>query len=66
MKKIFWMIVLVAAYIWVVTTGREQYVLDQSKRVYQAVVQWFDDADVDLQIPKNSTPIKKKHHRRWD
>ena len=66
MKKIFWIIVLLCSYIWVVTTGHEQFVLDQSKRLYQSVLMWFNDAEVDLQIQQKSPIVPKKHSRRWD
>lgn len=65
MKKVFGIILLLFAYIWVVSTGHEQMVLDQSKRLYQTVSAWFDGADVDYQSQKQLAPIKKRP-RRWD
>lgn len=66
MKKIFWIIILLGAYIWVVSTGHEQLVLDQSKRLYNVVAEWFSDADVDFQVQQKPIPAKKKRPRRWD
>lgn len=70
MRRLFWVTLLLGAYIWSVTTGRDQFVLDQGKRLYQMVAIWLDHADVDFQITKApSTPpssSKKKRSRRWD
>ncbi|MBS0625414.1 MAG: hypothetical protein JSS32_05130 [Verrucomicrobia bacterium] len=63
MRKLFWMIFLFGAYIWIVTSGHEEFIFDQGRAVYRAVVAWFDDADVDFQVKK----VKhKKKSRRWD
>ena len=67
MKKTFGIILLLFAYIWVVSTGHERFVLDQSQRLYQSMAAWFEDADVDYQAAtKAPAPIKKKRPRRWD
>jgi hypothetical protein len=66
MKKIFWIILLLGAYIWVVSTGREELVLDQSKRIYHVVATWFSDAEMDFQVHQKPIPVKKKRPRRWD
>lgn len=66
MKKAFWIILLLFAYIWVVSSGHEQFVLDQSKRVYQTLASWLEDADVDFQVQQKSDPVKKKRPRRWE
>ncbi len=63
MRKFFWMILLLGGYIWIVTSGHEDLVLHQGKVVYQAVVNWFEDAEVDFQLKPEK--IKKKS-RRWD
>ena len=66
MKKILWVAILLGAYIWVVSTGHEQFVLDQSKAIYHAVYEWFNDAEVDFQVQQKTIPAKKKRPRRWD
>jgi hypothetical protein len=66
MKKLFWIILLLGAYIWVVSTGHEQFVLDQSKRLYHTIVEWFSNADLDFQTDQKPLPAKKKRPRRWD
>ena len=71
MRKLFWMMFLFAAYIWIVSSGREQFLLDQGRAVYQVIASWFDEADVDFQVKKSSqknAPQKapKKKSRRWD
>jgi hypothetical protein len=70
MRRVFWVLVLLGAYVWSITTGRDQFVWDQGKRIYQFVAAWLDDAEVDFQVqkPTSSAPAndKKKRSRRWD
>jgi len=66
MKKIFWAVFLLGVYIWIVSSGREDWVLDQSKNVYNAVSEWFSDADIDYQVQEKPVSVKKKRPRRWD
>ncbi len=63
MRKLFWMIILLGAYVWVVTSGHEDFIFDQGRTVYRAIVSWFDGADVDFQDKKTKS---KKKNRRWD
>lgn len=63
MNKLFWMIFLVGAYVWLVTTGREDILIDTGKAVYKAIVTWFEDAEVDLHMQKDEP---KKRSRRWE
>ncbi|EKE08189.1 MAG: hypothetical protein ACD_17C00296G0002 [uncultured bacterium] len=61
-----WAVLLFAAYIWVMTSDRDQWVIQQGKYLYKTLVAWFDDAEVDFQL-KYSQPAKnKKKSRRWD
>jgi dUTPase len=66
MKRLFWSLLILGTYIWSVSTGRDQFVLNQGKRVVQMVIAWFSDAEVDFQVQHNTTPLKKKKARRWD
>lgn len=69
MRKAFWSLALLSAYIWIVTTGNEQWVFDQGKRFYRIISAWFSDAEVDFQIQQqhqSSSEGKKKRPRRWD
>lgn len=63
MRKLLWMIMLIGGYVWLVTSGRDEFVLDQGKKLYQAVISWFDDAQVDFQWKSEKN---KKKSRRWD
>jgi hypothetical protein len=54
---------LLSAYFWVLTSGKEQFILDQAKALYQYVANWLDGADADFQL-KETTSRKKS--RRWD
>lgn len=58
------MIGLFGAYIWVITSGNDQMILDRGKEIYKAVIVWFDGADVDFQLKKDK--VSKKRSRRWD
>jgi len=62
MRKILWMIMLIGGYVWLVTSGHDELVLRQGKRVYEAIVLWFDDAEVDFQLKSESS--KEKSRRR--
>lgn len=64
MRKILWMILFFGVYIWLMSSGRDQMVLEQGKTIYQAVLAWFDDAEVDFQTKHKSSAKKKP--RRWD
>lgn len=66
MRKLFWMIVLFGAYIWVMTSGHDGFVIEQGKMVYNALVAWFDDAEVDFQVNQKGKQKEKKRPRRWD
>lgn len=66
MKKILWIGFIILAYVWTISTGREQFVVDQSKRLYQSIAAWFEDAKIDYQAQSQPIVIPKKKHRRWD
>ena len=59
------MILFFGMYVWVMTSGHEQMVIRHGKTIYQALVSWFDDADVDFQMKPNKKTVKKRS-RRWD
>ena len=49
MRSLLWMIVLIGGYVWVVTSGHEGFILEKGKLVYDMVVDWFEDAEIDFQ-----------------
>jgi hypothetical protein len=63
MRRLFWLIIMVGAYFWVLTSGRDQFFLQKAKAVVQFVTQWIDDADADFQLKNTKS---KKKSRRWD
>ena len=65
MRRIFWTLLLFGAYIWSMTSGHDRTILNQGKNIYNALVAWFDDADVDFQVKQQKQKAKKKS-RRWD
>lgn len=63
MRRLFWLIVLLGAYLWVLTSGRDEFLLEKGKALYESVFKWIDDADADFQLKNIKT---KKRSRRWD
>jgi hypothetical protein len=63
MRKLFWLAILAGGYLWILTSGHDQFILQKGKAIYQSIAQWIADADADFQI-KNTKPKKKS--RRWD
>ena len=67
MQKLFWLALLVGGYIWMVTTGNEDLVIERGKAVYKMVADWLQDADVDFQLKKKKVSQQKpERQRRWD
>ena len=68
-RKVFLIVILVAAYIWMVQTEKEAYVVAKASGLYNSVVHWFEDVEVDYQIPtkekKEETQSRKKRARGW-
>jgi hypothetical protein len=64
MRRLFWMVICFSVYVWVITSGKEQFVLDQGRLVFKAVAAWFSDAEVDFQL--KPAKLAKKRSRRWD
>ncbi len=62
MRRLIYIAILLAGYFWVVTSGRDQEVLEKGKWIYETVVSWFDDADVDFQLKPHKN---KKQSRKW-
>jgi hypothetical protein len=58
------MIVLLGVYVWLVTSGNDGIVLETGKSIYNSVVHWFDDAEIDYQL--NTQKTNKRRPRRWD
>ena len=64
MRKLLWVILFFAAYVWVMTSGHDRFIFENGKAVVNGLIAWFDDADVDFQVKKNQKV--KKRSRRWD
>lgn len=63
MRKIFWLFVLIGGYFWIVSSGREELLLEGGKRVLLLVQDWLKDAELDFHIPKKDS--KKSNRRQW-
>ena len=63
MRRIFWLVVCLGAYFWVLTSGKDQFLLDRGKALYETALKWLDGADADFQLKDVKS---KKKSRRWD
>ena len=63
MKRLLWIILLFSAYVWLSTSGKSDLVLEKGKALYQTIVTWLEDAEIDFQV---KTEKEKKRSRRWD
>ena len=67
MRKILWLGLFFGGYVWMVTTGNEQFVLEKVRAMYNLISEWFEDADLDFQVkPKKVLHKKKERSRMWD
>lgn len=57
------MVFLLGTYFWVLTSGKEQWLISGGKALYNTAMQWLDGADADFQLKKLN---EKKKSRRWD
>ena len=67
MRKLLWVCLFIGAYVWMVTTSNEQFVLERGKALYKFVTDWFQDAEVDFHLKhKKLSQQKRERPRRWD
>jgi hypothetical protein len=64
MRKLLWMIIFFGVYVWVMTSGHDRQILEYGKSIFNSMVAWFDDAEVDFQVKQKEKA--KKRSRRWD
>lgn len=62
-SRLFWVIFLLGAYVWVVSSGNEKALLEKGRAVYEAIANWLDSADMDFQLKEKK---HSKRSRRWD
>jgi hypothetical protein len=62
MRRLFWLIIMLGAYMWILTSGRDHFLLEKAKAIYEFASKWINDADADFQL-KNSS---KKRSHRWN
>lgn len=63
MNKILWAILFFCLYVYVTTSGDDNFVVERGRALYAYVCDWFEDADVDFHLKK--TPEKKARKRWW-
>ncbi len=66
MRRLLWMIFLFGVYVWLMTSGHDRMVIQQGKSLFESVVAWFDDAEIDFQTAPQKAKKEKKKSRRWD
>lgn len=66
MRKLFWMIFLFGFYVWTITSGNDTYLLEKGRLLYEQVLHWLADADLDFQLDPKKKSVKKARTRRWD
>lgn len=67
MRKLLWLILFFIGYVWLVTSGHDDFVLEKSKSLIRSFVTWFDGAEIDYNLKKDKDKEKlKKRSRRWD
>ncbi|HSX38291.1 MAG TPA: hypothetical protein VLE95_05615 [Chlamydiales bacterium] len=67
MRKFLWLCFFFGAYVWMATTGNEQFVIEKGKALYKLVSDWLQDADVDFHLERKKLIQKKQNRsRRWD
>lgn len=62
MRKILWAVLFFAAYVYMTSTHQESYFLEKGKAVYEYISGWFEDAELDFHLKKESD---RKAKRRW-
>lgn len=65
MRRLLWTVLFFCLYVWVMTSGHDKMLLEKGKALYEELIAWFDDAEVDFQIKQDHSKSKKKQ-RRWD
>ena len=53
MRTLLWMVVLICGYVWVISSGHDEFLFKQVKMVYEAILTWFEDAEIDFQLDRN-------------
>ncbi len=62
-RTLFWLVFFFGVYLWLVTSGRDETVLEKGKALYNTFVTWFDDAEIEFHFKKDKT---KQRSRRWE
>jgi hypothetical protein len=63
MRRLFWLILLLGGYLWILTSGHDDFVLEKTKAVYELVTNWVSSADADFHVKKDKP---RTRHNRWE
>jgi hypothetical protein len=63
MRRLFWLVFLIGAYLWVLTSGHDVFILARVKAVYGTISDWIAGAEADFHLKSEKS---KKKHRRWE
>lgn len=50
--RLFWMIAVLWAYIGLIASGKDGFIAQKTQQAYQRCISFFDDVEVDYQIPE--------------
>ena len=63
MRRLFWLILLLGGYLWILTSGHDDFVLEKAKAAYEKVVTWVSMAEADFHVKKET---QRKRQKRWN
>jgi len=63
MRKLFWLVFLLGGYLWVLTSGHDDFLLAKGKAIYETIVGWISTAEADFHLTQEKP---KKKSRRWE
>ncbi len=61
-RKFFWILILFGAYLWAASSGYDALLWERGKELYQKILHWLEDADIDYHLQKS----KSHFFKRWD
>ncbi len=63
MRRLFWLIFLLGGYLWVLTSGHDDFLMSKAKAIYEMAANWISTAETDFQLKKEK---HNKKTRRWE
>jgi hypothetical protein len=63
MRRLFWICFFLGAYLWIMTSGNDEFLFDRARTAWHMALSWLEGADADFHLPAQG---KTKRARRWD